>query len=724
MSTLFYLLFLSSIISPFAVICCGDSYQTDISRGRYSSSPSSRYRRDVSDIPPRKFCSPNASVPPTRTDTTTRLKNLREKLSQLGLLAYLIPSTDAHQSEYVAGDDKRRAWISGFTGSNGFAVVTTSSAAAWLDGRYYIQGEEQLDCNWILMRSDEPETPDWWDWLTEEVIKNGTTTVGADPALTGAATWLDWKEKLAMKNISLKPIEDNLVDLLWEKVDEKKTSQVDVCREEYAGLSWKEKIKDLLDDLKKKEASAMVVTALDEIAWLFNIRGEAIPYSPVVKAYALVTQNSIYLYLSGEVSRALMAHLNSGGCEGSLNCVIIREYDQVFKDLSGEAGNNVEGKILLGKPWAYTGGASFAIYNAVEESKRLLELSPIMLKKAQKNEVEVQGMENANIKDAVALIAFCAELENGIAAGEEWDELKASERLLEFRSEQNLFKGPSFQTIAAYGANGAIIHYKPSLETNTKIGTDALFLLDSGAQYLDGTTDVTRTFHFGDPTPFEKEAYTRVLMGAVDLARGIFRAGTTDTRMDILARSPLYSVGLNYRHGTGHGIGAYGLVHESPIQVRIYKEEEHELKVGMFFSDEPGVYIENMFGVRLETVLRVVEKNLTYAGKGFGPFYGFKAVCLVPFEPKLIDYSLLSREQVDWLNQYNKNILDKVGPILLQEGYTSAYSWLVVRTNHITREQDSPRVPRVERMASGSVATTFASIVCFASSIVHFLYLL
>jgi len=665
-----------------------------------------RNKRDTYSNPPRKLCPPGSDQPPTRTNTTTRLKNLRDQISRLGLFAYIIPSTDAHQSEYVANADKRRAWVSGFTGSNGFAVVTSTSAAVWLDGRYYLQGEDQLDCNWLMMRSDEPDTPDWVDWLQGEAAENNDAQaiLGADPALTAAATWLVWENKLAVGNIILKTVKENLVDLVWEKEETDEISPIDVCREEYAGLSWKEKVRDLRSDLAEKGASAMVVTALDEIAWLFNIRGQDIPYSPVVKAYALVAETAIYLYLSGEVSQALQAHLNSGECKGSNECVTIRDYGEVFTDLAGTLGEQVEKKILLGKPLAYTGGASFAIYNAVNEDKRLLELSPIMQRKAQKNEMEIKGMKNANIKDAVALIAFSAELEKGIEAGEEWDEMRAARRLLEYRNKQNLFKGPSFQTIAAYGAHGAIIHYKPSVETNAKIGTNSLFLLDSGGQYLDGTTDVTRTFHFGQPTKFEREAYTRVLMGAVDLARGIFRAGTTDTRMDILARSPLYSVGLNYRHGTGHGIGAYGLVHESPIQVRIYKEEEHELKVGMFFSDEPGVYIENMFGVRLETVLRVVEKNLTYAGRGFGPFYGFQAVCLVPFEMKLIDFSLLSKEQVAWLNDYNKDIVEKVGPVLLDEGHTSAYSWMIERTMHIPWEQGRARAVR---MASGAASTTY-----------------
>jgi len=691
------------MIYPMIVDSCGDSHYTDLSRGDHLTS--TRTKRDTSSSPPRKYCSPGSEVPPTRTNTTTRLQDLRDKISGAGLFAYIVPSTDAHQSEKVAKEDQRRAWITGFTGSNGFAVVTLTSAAVWVDGRYYIQGEEQLDCNWLMMRSDEPSTPDWVEWLEGEV-PDGQAVVGADPSLSAAATWLGWEDNLSSRNIILKPIRENLVDLVWDKDQTNDVSSIDVCRQEYAGKSWQAKVTDLRHDLTALGAGGMVVTALDEIAWLFNIRGEAIPYSPVVRAYAVITQSSIYLYLSGEVSQAVINHLNSGGCRGSKDCVTIRKYADIFNDLDGALGEQIDEKILLGKPWAYTGGASFAIYNAVKQENRLLELSPIMMRKAQKNDMEIEGMENANIKDAVAVIAFSAELEKGIAAGEDWDEIKVEKKLEEYRSKQNLYKGPSFKTTAAYGPHGAIIHYKANVETNSKIGTDSLLLLDSGGQYLDGTTDVTRTYHFGEPTNFEKEAYTRVMMGSVDLARGIFRAGTTDTRMDILARSPLYSVGLNYRHGTGHGIGAYGLVHESPIQVRIYKEEEHELKVGMFFSDEPGVYIEDMFGVRLETVVRVVEKNLTYAGRGFGPFYGFKAVCLVPFEVKLIDFTLLSKDQVDWLNEYNKEIVEKVGPILLEEGYEAGYRWMLERTMHIPWEQGKARVAR---FTSGSSHTTYLS---------------
>lgn len=397
-------------------------------------------------------------------------------------------------------------------------------------------------------------------------------------------------------------------------------------------------------------------------------------------------------------------HLRSEGCSGSLQCVIIRDYNNIFNDLSGQLFQNIDGKILLGQPVAYTGGASFAIYEAVEEEKRLIDISPIMLRKSQKNPTEIQGMENANLRDSVALISFAAMLENSIKNGqEEWDELQVSHRLLEFRKKQDLFQGNSFETIAAYGSNGAIIHYKPKPETNRVIGTDSLLLVDSGGQYLDGTTDVTRTFHFGEPTFFEKEAYTRVMMGALNLLNGIFRAGTTDTRMDILTRGPLWSVGLNYRHGTGHGIGAYGTVHESPIQVRIYKKEEHELKVGQFFSDEPGIYIEDEFGIRLETVLRVVEKDdLIYEDHGFGPFYGFEAVCLVPFEPKLIQYELLEKSHVDALNEYNTIIKAKLSHKLSFE----ALEWLNARTEPIRWGFYGSHIQRNHELLSESNANT------------------
>jgi len=631
----------------------------------------------------RKGCSSNSKVPPSRSDSSNQLMKLREQLSIQGLDAFLVPSSDAHQSKYVAEQDKRRAWLSGFTGSDGFAVVTESSAALWTDGRYYLQADEQLDCNWILMRSEEPETPDWWDWLQKEanVEENECNyIIGADPSLAAAEKWIEWEEKLRRRNMRLKPILTNPIDRIWKTRPLGRATKLNVQSLKYTGRPWLQKVEDLRKDLHALGATAMVVTALDEIAWLLNIRGDDIPHTPVVKSYAFVSQNAIYFWLPRLPPVSIQKHLRVTEClVPKENCVVLRKYKNILKELPAVVENTLDGKVLLSKPWAYTGGASFAIYDALEVSRRLLEYSPIMFRKAQKNKVEIRGMENANLKDAVALIAFAAEIEKGMSLGEHWHELKVSKRILDYRSEQDLFKGSSFKTIAAYGENGAVIHYIPTNKTNTKIGTQSFLLLDSGGQYLDGTTDVTRTFHYGQPTPFEKEAYTRVLMGSIDLAKGVFRAGTTDSRMDILARMPLYEVGLNYRHGTGHGIGSFGLIHESTTQVRIYQKEEHELKVGMFFSDEPGVYFAESFGIRLETVLRVVEKNLTYSEKGFGPFYGFKPVLLVPFEPKLIDVNLLSVKQLEWLNSYNCEIKEKVGPLLLSKGYMAGYQWMMKR---------------------------------------------
>ena len=446
------------------------------------------------------------------------------------------------------------------------------------------------------MKEGEPETPTWTSWISEQ---SDVDKVGADPRLIGAETWLGWKQELKSNNISFVSVEQNLVDIHWNKtLKDPAKSEINHHDIKYTGKTWKDKVGELRIELKEKKSGAMIVTALDEIIWLFNIRGKHIQnkdvFIPVVKAYAIVTLEEIYLYLDSVLPKLLTKHYKD---------VTFKKYDQIWQDLKNSTFlDNIEGSILLSKPWAYTGGASYAIYRLVPEDKRLSDLSPIMMKKAQKNSVEIQGMENANVKDSVALISFFAKLEKSMREGEDWDEIKAAKEVLKFRQKQKLFKGPSFGTISASGANGAIIHYKPTEETNAKLASDKLFLLDSGGQYLDGTTDVTRTFHFGSPTEFEKEAYTRVLMGSIDLAKAVFKPGTTDSRMDILTRSPLYSVGLDYEHGTGHGIGSYGLVHESPTQVRIYQKEEHELKVGMFFSDEPGVYIRDQFGIRLETV--------------------------------------------------------------------------------------------------------------------------
>lgn len=672
------------VAAIFAAFCegCGDVFnEKSIEDSSPRLASNGRVKR-AATINKRKACQSGERQPKTRVDTTDRLEALREQMRQLGVDAMLIPSGDSHQSEYVAEADKRRRWIGGFTGSSGFAVVTLDKAAMWTDGRYFLQAEDELDCNWLFMKGEEHDDLAWTEWLGLELSAN--SKVGADPTLTGASTWIKWEEDMQPYKLQLFPLERNPIDDIWLERPERSTALLEVHDIKYAGLTWQTKLSKVREKLAEKKMDALVVSALDENAWLFNLRGKDIPYTPMFRSYAVIDANQAILYLPPEKqTRTVKEHLNAEDCSsGNKQCVQIHDYDSIFDEL--ESLSDQWNSVLLGQKWAYSGGASYALYRLIPDNKRNFDLSPVMLMKAKKNQVEIRGMESANIRDAVALIDFADILEQGMERGEDWDELKADKRLTALRREQDLNRGLSFPTISAYGANGAVIHYKPNKITNTKIGKDAMYLLDSGGQYLDGTTDVTRTFHFGTPSDFDREVYTRVLMGSIDLARATFLKGTPDTRLDILARWNLWKVGLNYRHGTGHGIGAYGFIHESPVQVRVYAKEEHPMEEGYFFSDEPGYYEPGVSGVRLETVLRVVKQpDLPYKYKGYGEFYGFKPVCLVPFEPKLIDYDLLSDEQVDWLNRYNKLIRDKVGKELLKQGKNSAHKWMMIRTEPI-----------------------------------------
>eukprot|EP00094_Tigriopus_californicus_P008031 TCALIF_07731-PA protein Name:"Similar to AMPP Probable Xaa-Pro aminopeptidase P (Tuber melanosporum (strain Mel28))" AED:0.31 eAED:0.31 QI:0/0.83/0.71/1/1/1/7/0/582 len=541
--------------------------------------------------------------------------------------------------------------------------------------KYFVQARHELDCQWLSMKGDEGGDKGILEWLDEQLPSG--SKVGADSSLTGAWTWLTWKAELEHFQLELVPTLNNPLDKIWTDQPERNQDPLMVLDSRFTGQTWADKLQMIRDDLRIEGHDAFIVTALDEIAWLFNLRGKDIPYNPVFRAYAMISDKEVILYLPPEKQDQIIRdHLSAPGVH-----VQIKDYELIFVELPTLAQE--WSSILLGKKWAYSGGGSYAIYSLIPSSKLSLDLSPIMLRKAQKNDVERQGMINANRRDAVAVIEFAAHLEETMAQGEAWDELKASEELLKRREALKFSQGPSFSSISAYGPHGAIIHYRPDNESNAPIGTDSLYLLDSGGQYLDGTTDTTRTFHFGSPTAYEKEMYTRVLQGAIDLARAVFPHGTPDTRVDILARRPLLEVGLNYRHGTGHGIGAFGFIHESPIQVRMYGKEEHVFEVGQFFSDEPGYYEAQQFGIRLETVLRVVERPILKYNEldDHGPMLGFEPVCLVPFEPKLIIYDMLNEAQTYWLNRYNRLIREKIGPLL--EDNSKAYHWMWDRTELI-----------------------------------------
>ncbi|KAK7068099.1 Xaa-Pro aminopeptidase 2 [Halocaridina rubra] len=423
------------------------------------------------------------------------------------------------------------------------------------------------------------------EWLIQN-LSNGSV-VGADPKLIGTDEWKKWDKKLSDANITLRAEETNLVDLVWPEGERPphSTDPIFIHELQFAGKKWEKKVEEAREEMENKEADMMVLTALDEIAWLLNLRGNDIPNTPVFRSYVFIGRNSVELFIpKGKITPAVDNHLNVNQC-GEEECVTISEYSTVLTRLQALQLDHGIRKVLLPSKYSYSGGVSYAIYSAVPEDKRLFVTSPVLFMKARKNEVEVQGMKRAHIKDAVALCDFLSFMEQEITDGNAWNEMEAAETLSEYREQQDHYVGLSFGTTSAFGPNGAVIHYKPRNETNRYITTESLYLLDSGGQYKDGTTDVTRTMHYGTPTPFQVEAYTRVLMGAIDLATLVFPESTGDKDVDIMARKHLYEVGLDYRHGTGHGIGMFLSVHEAPTQVRIYSKEEHKFEIGQFFSD-------------------------------------------------------------------------------------------------------------------------------------------
>lgn len=615
-----------------------------------------------------------------RVNTTERLDGLRQKMKEENYSAYIIATDDEHQSEYVAEHDKRRAYISGFSGSAGTAVVLEDKAGLWTDGRYFLQAERQLDSNWILMKRHRPGTPKISRWLAEN-LSNGSV-VGADPRLINHQTWIKWHRELTAAGIVLDGKYKNLVDHVWTENNGRKPppdGKIFIHQLKYAGESWEEKIYRLRNKLKS-EADCMIVTALDEIAWLFNLRGSDIPYHPVFKSFALINEAEIRLYLDRDkLTDRVRQHL----FKNVSYAIQLRNYTDIYRDVA-HLPNKTE-KVLI------TSKSSYAIYSSTPEAKRIVKDSPILLMKAVKNPFEIEGMKKAHIKDSVAIIDFVALLEEEVKLGQYWDEMMAMERISQCRREQELNMGDSFESISASGSNGAIIHYSSRPATNKPIDLDHMYLLDTGGQYLDGTTDTTRTFHFGNATDFQKETYTRVLMGAIDLASAIFPQGVRDTDIDILARRHLYGAGLEYLHGTGHGIGLFLNVHEGPILIRNPKiqSKASQLKPGMFVSDEPGYYQEDSFGIRLETVVMVTEADPPYRFNN-QTFYKFEPVALVPFEPNLIKYHLLDKSQIIWLNDYNLKIRQIVGKELLLQNRTRGYDWMMSRTDPIAVCQPPP----------------------------------
>ncbi|KAL1981418.1 hypothetical protein VTN96DRAFT_2678 [Rasamsonia emersonii] len=599
-------------------------------------------------------------------DTTERLTRLRQLMREHQVDVYIVPSEDSHQSEYIAPCDARRAFISGFTGSAGTAVVSATKAALSTDGRYFNQASKQLDSNWTLLKRGLENVPTWQEWTAEQA--EGGKVVGVDPTVITAASAKKLSETLAKSGAKLVSIEQNLVDLVWgQERPPRPNEKVTVHPTKFAGKTFQEKISDLRKELQAKKRAGFIVSMLDEIAWLFNLRGSDIPYNPVFFSYAVITPDKVDLYIDEDkLTPEVKAHLGDD--------VVIKPYDSIFADAKalGEAAASGEtpAKYLISNKASWALSLSLGGENRVEEAR-----SPIADAKAIKNEVELEGMRACHIRDGSALSEYLAWLENELINKKSTlDEVDAAEKLEQIRSKRENFVGLSFDTISSTGPNAAVIHYKPEKGSCSIIDPNAIYLCDSGAQYLDGTTDTTRTWHFGQPSEMEKKAFTLVLKGVIALDTAVFPKGTSGFALDAFARQFLWRNGLDYLHGTGHGVGSHLNVHEGPIGVGTRVQySEVPLAVGNVISDEPGYYEDGKFGIRIENIIMVREVETPHKF-GDKAWLGFEHVTMVPLCRNLIERSLLTAAEIEWVNNYHAEVWEKTHGFFANDELTR--NWL------------------------------------------------
>uniref|UniRef100_A0A3B4CJX0 Xaa-Pro aminopeptidase 1 n=1 Tax=Pygocentrus nattereri TaxID=42514 RepID=A0A3B4CJX0_PYGNA len=574
--------------------------------------------------------------------------------------AYIIPSGDAHQSEYIAPCDCRREFVCGFNGSAGTAIVTEQHAAMWTDGRYFLQASQQMDNNWTLMKMGLKETPSQEDWLISVLPEN--SKVGVDPWIIAADQWKAMAKALSGAGHSLVAVQDNLIDAVWEDRPVRPSTQLSALGLKYTGLSWQDKIRQLRGKMAERKISWFVVTALDEIAWLFNLRGSDIEYNPVFFAYAIIGVNSIRLFLDEKrvVDPVVREHLELDSASKPELKVQCLPYESIYTELQAVSS-------ALGpkeKVWI-SDKASCALTQAIPKIHRSpIPYTPLCLAKAVKNPTEIQGMRMAHVSIHHCHCQFCTVTE-----------ISAADKAEELRSQQKDFVGLSFPTISSVGPNGAIIHYRPLPETNRTLSLNEVYLIDSGAQYMDGTTDVTRTVHFGTPSDYEKECFTYVLKGHIAVSAAVFPNGTKGHLLDSFARAALWDSGLDYLHGTGHGVGCFLNVHEGPCGISYKTFADEPLEAGMILSDEPGYYEDGSFGIRLENVVLVVPTKPKYNYRNRGSLT-FEPLTLVPIQQKMINAELLTQKERDWLNHYHRKCRETIGAELERQG-RKENSWFI-----------------------------------------------
>lgn len=576
--------------------------------------------------------------------------------------AYLVPTSDFHESEYVGSYFKCREFITGFTGSAGTAVITKDEAALWTDGRYFVQAGAQLaGTTVVLQKMGQEGVPTLEEYLLSRIPEGGTLAFDGRVVNTEEGERLE--DALGMKDIAISCQED-LINTIWENRPALSAEPVWVLEEKYAGKGAAEKLSDLRAVMKKERATAHILTTLDDIAWLLNIRGNDVECNPVVLSYLLVTGSEARLYINPAVVNAEAgAYLSGIGVE-------IYPYNDIYKDVKNLQNQTV----ILEKS-----RINFALTQLLDETNDIINIqNPTALMKAKKNLVEIENMKKAHIKDGVAVTKYIYWLKKNIGRIP-MDEISVSDYLWELCKKQEGCLGLSFPTISAYGANGAMCHYSATPETNTKLEPKGFYLVDSGRQYYEGTTDITRTIALGELTQEEKEHFTLVAMSMLRLGAVRFLHGCRGLNLDYVAREPFWSRGLNFDHGTGHGVGYLLNVHERPNGIRWKMVPERQdncvLEEGMITSDEPGIYIEGSHGIRTENLLVCVkdEKNQ------YGQFMKFEYLTYVPIDLDAIDKSLMRPEDVELLNQYHKDVYEKISPHLNEE----EKEWLKEATREI-----------------------------------------
>ena len=573
-----------------------------------------------------------------------RVGRLRSWMKENGFTAFVFPSSDPHNSEYVADHWKSREWISGFSGSAGTAVVTLEHAALWTDSRYFIAAEKELNgTGFQLMKLRVEGTPSVSEWLASELSTYEKAVVGLDGNVNSFAEVAAMEQELATKgNITVRTDADPMAEL-WTDRPVIPDNMVSLHPLEYSGESTSSKVSRVRKHLLDCGADGLLVTALDEIAWVLNLRGSDVHCNPVFVSYLLISPENITLYINNvKLPDDVKAYL-------MLEHIDVQAYESVVEGLRLYAG-----KSLL----VDMSSTNYSLATAVPFEKVCSGVSPIASMKAVKNKVEQDGFRAAMLRDGVAVVKFLAWLKSAVEAGGQ-TEISLDDRLTALRAEQPKFKGISFDTIVGYEAHGAVVHYEATPETDIPVQPHGLVLIDSGAQYLDGTTDITRTIALGELSEEQRRVYTLVLKGHIQLDRCRFPAGACGSQIDALARAPMWREGYNYMHGTGHGVGSYLNVHEGPHQIRM-EWRPAPLQAGMTVTNEPGIYLEGKFGVRIENTLLIVPAEST----AFGDFLKFETLTLAPIDTAPIVLEMLSTEEREWLNNYHRRVYESLSPYL------------------------------------------------------------